>query len=182
MIKLNKYYISGFPPHGSDDTKIVLFDNDTFGSQNALRLAEPIQDINGVIQGSLDAIWRGNTLQLVLLSKEYTHQNIEIKRQNLGFYHTIRLKEETNSNLPTTHKWPVQSEEWYKKSIKLSLEAYRKAKHTNLISKILYWTLTIGSPILGLFLGGSFGFAAGIIVTSIIILLNKYADGSTKGI
>ena len=99
---MNRYYISGLPPYGTDNTIVVLYDNDTFNSDNTLKLAEPTPNKDGVIHGSIDREWKGNTLQLVFISTQYTHQNIEIKRQELGFYHTIRLKEETNSNLSIT--------------------------------------------------------------------------------
>ncbi len=179
---MNRYYISGFPPKDTDNTKVILYDNDTFGTNTALKLAEPLPCENGVVKGKLNKKWKGNTLQLVFISRQYTHQNIEIKRQQLGFYHTIRLKEETNSSLTITHKWPVNSENWYKKSLELTLVAYRQAKHTNYIIKIIYWILTLGSPIFGFFSGGYIGLLLGVIITIITLFLSKYADGRVKGI
>jgi len=178
---MNYFFISGFPPKGMNDGLIVIYDSVTFNTKDAVKLVEPTPAEDGVVHGFFDKKWSGDSIELVFISKQYVHQNVEIKRRRLGFYHTIRMKEQTNSNLPVTHKWPVNSKEWYKKSHQLTLDAYRHAKFKNVFLKIFYWVLTIGAPILGFFLGGMAGLIVGAVVTVITISLSGFASGKLKG-
>jgi hypothetical protein len=182
LVAMNKYFISGFPPEGSDDCIVVIYDNATFNSPDAVRLAEPLPDENGVVSGELPKSWNGSEIQIVFISKQYAHENVYLERANLGFYHTFLIRKETNSDLPLTHKWPVEPAIWHKSSQKLTMHAYRQAKYKNILSKVVYWTLTIGSPILGLALGGPIGVVIGFIITFAVIWLGKYANGEEKGI
>ncbi len=178
---INYYFISGFPPEGTDDGLIVLYDSATFNTNGAIKLAEPTPAKDGVVKGFLESKWNGDSIEVVFISSQYVHQNVEIKREALGFYHTMRLKEERNADLSFTHKWPINSEEWYKKSHQRTLNAYRQAKHKNMVLKILYWFLTIGSPIFGYFVGGMIGLMMGLGITIITIGLSGYASGKLKG-
>jgi len=179
---MNRYFISGFPPKGSDNCTIVIFDNATFNSPNALRIAEPSPDDNGVVSGEFSKSWNGSKIQIVFLSKQYVHENVSLEKTSLGFYHTMLIEKETNSDLPLTHKWPVEPKIWHKSSQNLTMHAYRQAKFKNVLSKSVYWTLTLGSPILGLALGGPIGVVIGFIITIIVVWLGKYANGEEKGI
>lgn len=179
---MNKYFISGFPPKGTDDCKIVIFDNATFNSLDAEKLAEPSPDENGVVSGEFSKAWNGSEIQIVFLSTQYVHESVSLEQTNLGFYHTMLIEKETNSNLPFTHKWPVEPKAWYKSSQKLTMHAYRQAKFKNILSKVIYWVLTIGSPILGLVLGGPIGVVIGFAITAAVVWLGKYANGEEKGI
>jgi hypothetical protein len=179
---MNKYFISGFPPEVSDDCIIEIFDNATFNSPDALKLAKPSPDEHGVVSGELPKSWSGSEIQIVFISLQYEHENVSLKRTSLGFYHTMVIKKETNSDLPFTHKWPVEPSTWHKSSQQLTMHAYRHAKFKNMCSKVVYWTLTIGSPVLGLILGGLIGVVIGFVITVAVVWLGKYASGEEKGI
>jgi hypothetical protein len=161
---------------------VILFDNATFNSPDAIQLAKQVPDKDGVVSGEFPKSWKGSEIQVAFISDQYVHEYICLERTSLGFYHTMRIQKEENLGFPVTHKWPVEPGSWHESSQKLTLNAYRRAKYKNILSKVVYWMLTIGAPLLGLALGGVVGVLIGFVITIITVWLGKYATGEEKGI
>lgn len=179
---MKQIYIAGFPPEGSDDTKILIFDSDTFNTNDAIKLAEGIPNENGIFMRDLPKTYKGNKVMFVMLSKKYVHINEVLQVESLGVFHTIKLRKETNSDLPLTHKWPVEPNAWYKKSQEFMRKQYRHAKYKNYMLTFVSAVATIGACFIGWWIAGIIGLAIGCILAIVVILLTDYSTGLKKGI
>ncbi|MCP3673069.1 MAG: hypothetical protein GY829_01170 [Gammaproteobacteria bacterium] len=178
---MNSYHISGFPPEGTDDCKVIIFDNTTFNSPDAVKLAEPSPDKNGVVSGRLPRKWKGTEIQIVFISSQYVHENVCVKKTGLGFFHTMIIEKETNSDLDVIkHKWPVEPVSWNKTSQKLTMQAYRKARYKNYIFKFLYSVATITSCFVGYYIANLPGLLIGCSLVIFTIFISNYASGHEK--
>jgi hypothetical protein len=172
--------IYGLPPHNLDNTLVEIFDNRTYGSSGAIRLYRGNPDNNGQVICKIPKEYIGSKIRLVALPEKYIEISDIIEVSKLGVFHVTTLEPETFSNV--RGPFPVEPKTWYLKALKEMKTDYRNAKYKNYISKSIYWLLTLGAPIVGLFLGGYLGLLFGLFITLCTVLLGKYASGDIKGI
>ncbi len=175
-------HIFGFPPKDSGNTIVALYDEETYDSSEALRLVSGKPDQNGVFSCKLPKDYRGKKVRLVALPDEYVEISETLFISPLGLYHTVKLKKEENTNLPTTHQWSVNTETWYIQSQERMRNMFREAKHKNMISKGISSIVIIGACFVGWWVAGILGLILGCALTILAIYLSDYASGQRKGI
>lgn len=176
-----KACIYGLPPGNLTDTKVVLFDERTFGTAGAKRLFEGHPDNDGRVTCEIPKEYIGKKVRLVAMPKMFEYIGEPLDVSALGVFHTVTLSRDMGlySGAETL---PIEPTSWHRSAQDKMRTDYRAAKHKNYFSRIAYWTLTIGSPIAGLAFAGATGVAVGFVITAATIFLGRYASGHNHGI
>ena len=174
-------HIYGLPPINVLDTRVELFDEQTFNSDKAIKLYKGAPDEKGMVNCNIDEKYIENGIRLVTKSEMFEEIIETLKVPTIGVFHTVSLTRDLEL-YSVTDKLPIEIISWERDAQEQMKQDYRDAKYKNYISKTIYWLLIVGSPILGLFVAGIPGIVIGVLITIVTIALDKYASGHKHGI
>jgi len=173
-------HINGLPPAETSDTKVVVFDNRTFGSSAAIRLWEGKPDKNGCANFKLPKKYKNKVIHLVIHNKYFEHLGEKLTVSQLGLYHTVKL------NICILHDrvepLPIDPNKAYLQGQEIMRSIYRKAKHRNYFMALMFFITTVGATFAGWFIADITGLFLGSLLAIISLKLGAYAIGYEKGI
>lgn len=171
--------IYGFPSCNVEETIVQIFDNETFGTSNAISLFRGNPDKEGNVYCKIPLESSGTKIRLVGITKTYVEVAEIIDATRIGVYHSVKLKEQSNSD-----KWNTRNDSrlLYVKAQEQMKKDYRNARYKNDGAVGLYIVLLLLSLGLGYFISPALGVSISIIVIIVTHIIGKYASGHEEGI
>ena len=174
--------IYGLPPKDKDDTKVFIYDYETYGTENAIELFQGTPDELGRLFCEIPKEYLNKKIKLLVIPDRFSHISEVLDVTPLGVFHTVSLTRDMGGKYGLHEQLPVEPTSWRQKAQNEMKIDFRNAKYKNKYSKTVYWVLTAISPFIGLILGGVVGLVLGVVVTVILLFIGSYAFGYKKGI
>ena len=174
-----KIKVYGLPPGNNPDTKVWLYDEQTYCTNEAILLYEGKPDHDGIVECVVPNKYK--KIRFLAMPDMLNQISEPLKATSLGIFHTVKLSLDMGI-CSGTEKMPFNLAELHRSSQEKMRKDYRNTKHKNWLFKGVSALATITAAFIGWYIAGILGLVVGCVLTIVVIFLGDYASGHKKGI
>lgn len=178
MLKIKIY---GLPPGNNPATKVWIYDEKSYCSQNAIKLYEGNPDKDGIVECEVPIEYKNKEIRFLAMPDMLNEISEPLKVSSLGLFHTVKLSLDMGI-CSGSEKVPFNITKLHRSSQEMMRDDYRNTKHKNWFFKSICAVATVAAAFVGWFIAGIWGLIGGCVLTIIVIILSEYATGHKKGI